>query len=450
MCSSIEAQLGGVQGVSGMAWQCGVEPRVSPATAVASRRPGQVDYDGRNMTRPSARPGSSHPGSSTPALWSLCLAYFTMGTSSIAVVGLVHPMAADLGVSKPDIAVLITVFALTFALAAPLLQVAAGSLPRRTLLLCGLVVMATGCLLSALAPGYAGVVAARVLMALGAAAVGPVASGLGAGLVPPERQGHALAVVFGGMTLASVLGLPLTSWLGVWLGWRWMFGGLALLGLLTALAIALLVGDRRRAPGTTLASFAQVFRQRAAAWSVAMSVCHMSAQFALFALVAPFLQERFGLAPGQLSFALLVGGMSGVAGNLLAGRLGDRLGAPRSLQLSVLGMASASVALLWLPGQPWLGLAAYGFWSMAGMSFYAPQQKRLIGLAPDLRNLLLAINASALYVGMSVGAAAGSQAWLHLGPWSLPAVALGFTGCSLASFLLSRRAERRAASVSPP
>ena len=380
-------------------------------------------------------------GHITLGLWSLGLAYFSMGTSSISVVGLVNNMAADLGVSKPDVAVLITVFALTFALAAPLLQVAAGKLPRRTLLLGGLSVMATGCLLSALAPSYAGVVAARVLMALGAAAVGPVASGLGAGLVPPERQGHALAVVFGGMTLASVLGLPLTAWLGTMLGWRWMFGGLAGISLLTALTIALLVSDRRAAPSTSLASFGQVFRQPAATWSVVMSVCHMAAQFSLFALVAPFLQERFGVSAGQLSIALLVGGLSGVIGNLLAGRFGDRLGAPRSVQISVIGMACAAASMLLLPGLPWLGIAAYAFWSMAGMSFYAPQQKRLIGLAPDLRNLLLAINASALYVGMSMGAAAGSQAWLHLGPWALPAVALVFIGCSMASFLMSRRAE---------
>ena len=388
------------------------------------------------MTRPPEI--SSH---TTLGLWSLSLAYFSMGTSSIAVVGLVNNMAADLGVSKPDVAVLITGFALTIALAAPLLQVAAGSLPRRTLLLGGLTVMATGCLLSAIAPSYGGVVAARVLMALGAAAVGPVASGLGAGLVPPERQGHALAVVFGGMTLASVLGLPLTAWLGAMLGWRWMFSGLAGISLMTALTIALLVSDRRAAPNTSLASFGQVFRQPAATWSVVMSVCHMAAQFSLFALVAPFLQERFGVSAGQLSIALLVGGVSGVAGNLLAGRFGDHLGAPRSLQISVIGMACGGVAMLMLPGLPWLGIAAYAFWSMSGMSFYAPQQKRLIGLAPDLRNLLLAINASALYVGMSMGAAAGSRAWLHLGPWSLPAVALVFIGCSMASFLVSRRAE---------
>ena len=394
----------------------------------------------RTMTPPAASTGNS-TRNTTLALWSLCLAYFTMGTSSIAVVGLVPTMAADLGVSKPDIAVLVTVFALTFALAAPLLQVAAGRLPRRSLLLGGLVVLATGNLLSALAPGYAGVAAARVLMALGAAAVGPVASGLGAGLVPPERQGHALAVVFGGMSLASVLGLPLTSWLGVLLGWRTMFTGLALTSLLTALVIGLLVQDRRPAPGIALASLGQVFRQPAVGWAVAMSVCHMCAQFSLFALVAPFLQDRFGVTPGLLSLALLVGGLSGVAGNLLAGRLGDRLGATRSLQLSVIGMALASGALLVLPAVPWVGMVAYGFWSMSGMSFYAPQQKRLIGLAPDLRNLLLALNASALYVGMSLGAAAGSQAWLRLGPHALPAVALGFILCSMGCLWLSRRAE---------
>ena len=395
-------------------------------------------------TMPAPTPSPAH---ATLGLWSLALAYFAMGTSSIAVVGLVNNMAADLHVSKPDIAVLITVFAITFALAAPLLQVAAGSLPRRTLLLAGLSVMGTGCLLSALAPTYAGVVAARVLMALGAAAVGPVASGLGAGLVPPERQGHALALVFSGMTLASVLGLPLTSWLGAMWGWRSMFLSLAVLSALIALTITALVDDRRAAPRMSLASFGQVFRQPAAAWAVAMSVCHMSAQFALFALVAPFLQDRYGVTPAYLSLALLVGGLCGVAGNLLAGRLGDRLGAARSLQLSVTGMAIASAALLLLPGLPALGIAAYGFWSMSGMSFYAPQQKRLIGLAPELRNLLLALNASALYVGMSLGAAAGSWSWIHLGPGSLPAVALVFVACSLASFVLSRRAERSESAV---
>ena len=106
--------------------------------------------------------------------------------------------------------------------------------------------------------------------------------------------------------------------------------------------------------------------------------------------------------------------------------------------------ALSAMCLLLLPGVAWLGIAAYAAWSLAGMGFYAPQQKRLIGLAPELRNLLLAMNASALYIGMSLGAAAGSRAWDALGAWSLPAVALVFIGCSLATFVLSRRAEQAA------
>ena len=399
----------------------------------------------RKATRPLSRSSYSALG-----LWSLSLAYFTMGTASITVVGLINELAADLAVSKPAIAMLVTVFALTFALAAPLIQVAAGRLPSRTLLLGGLSVMALGCLLSGLAPGYPEGAGARVVMALGAAAVGPVAAAVGAGLVPPARQGHALAGVFGGMTLATVLGLPVTTWMGGLLGWRWVFAALAALTLLTALTIALLVSDRRAAPPVSLASFGHVFRHRAAAWAVAMALFHMAAQFSLYALIAPFLQERFGVAPAQLPLALLLGGLSSVAGNLLAGRFGDRLGAPLTLKLSVGGLACAFGSLIVLPAAPWLGIAGFAFWSLIGMTFYAPQQKRLIALAPELRNLLLAMNASALYLGMSLGSAAASQVWQHLGPWSPPAMSLVFLGLALMAFVLSRRAEAGTSATHPP
>lgn len=380
----------------------------------------------------------------TLGLWSLSLAYFSMGTASIAVVGLIHDMAADLGVTKPAIAILVTVFALTFALAAPLLQVAAGRLPRRTLLLAGLSVLATGCFWSAWAPSYASLVAARILMALGAAAVGPVASGVGAGLVPPERQGHALAVVFSGMTLATVLGLPVTTALGALLGWRWMFAGLGVLCLLVAFTIAALVGDRRAAPAVSLASFGEVVRHRAARWAVTMAVCYMAAQFSLYALIAPFLQERFGVASATLSLALLAGGICSMVGNLLAGRFGDRLGAARTLRLTMSGLAGAAAILLLLPASPAMGIAGFALWSLIGMAFYAPQQKRLIGLAPELRNLLLAMNASALYIGMSLGSAVASQAYRTLGVGSLPIAAIGFIALALLAYGFSRRAELRA------
>ena len=379
----------------------------------------------------------------TLGLWSLSLAYFSMGTASIAVVGLIHAMAASLAVSKPAIAGLVTVFALTFAVTAPLLQVATGRLPRRTLLLVGLHTMAIGCLATAWAPSYEWMVAARVLTALGACAVGPVASSLGAGLVKPERQGHALAVVFSGMTFATVFGLPMATWLGGLFGWRWTFVSLAALIAAIAFTIQWLVSDRRPAPAVTLGSFLQVFRHGATAWAVAMAGCYMAAQFSLYALVSPFLQERFGVSTDQLSLAFLLAGLASVIGNLIAGRFGDRLGAARTLAGTMIGLAGTFLLVLVLPTRDWVGIAAFAGWSMIGMAFYAPQQKRLVGLAPELRNLLLAMNSSALYIGMSLGAAASSHAYRTAGAWPLPLVGVGFLVLALCAFALSRRAELR-------
>ncbi len=365
-----------------------------------------------------------HERRTAHALRALSLAYFTMGTASIAVVGLVNEMAADLAVSKPAIAMLVTVFALTFALAAPFVQIAAGRLPRRSLLLAGLCVLSAGCLVTALMPAYPWVVAARLLMAIGACAVGPVASSLGASLVPPERQGHALAVVFGGMTLATVLGVPFSTWLGTAVGWRWVFVVLAATAALTAATIATLVRQRSPAPPVTLASFAQVLRHRAARWGVAMALFHMAAQMSMYALVTPYLQERFAIPGHWLSATFLAAGLSSVAGNLIAGRLVDRLGTALTIVLTYTGFACVFVALALAPGMPWFGVAGFACWSLTGIAFYAPQQKRLIALAPQLGGLLLALNASAIYVGMSLGSAAAGQAYERVGPAALPFVAI--------------------------
>jgi DHA1 family inner membrane transport protein len=366
-----------------------------------------------------------------------------MGTASIAVVGLVNEMSRDLGVSKPAIAALVTVFALTFAIAAPFVQIAAGRLPRRTLLLAGLATLAAGCLATSLVPDYPGVVAARLLMAFGACAVGPVASSLGASLVPAARQGHALAVVFGGMTLATVLGVPVSTWLGTTVGWRWVFAMLALTSGLTAVTIAALVRERSPAPAVTLASFTQVFRHPAATWAVTMALFHMAAQMSMYALVTPYLQERFAIPAHWLSATFLIAGVCSVAGNLLAGRLVDRLGASRTIVLAFAGFGAVFVALAFAPVQPWIGVAGFAAWSVSGIAFYAPQQKRLIALAPQLGGLLLAMNASAIYIGMSLGSAAAGQAYLRIGVQSLPFVALAFLAAAAVAFDRSHRAAMR-------
>lgn len=138
-------------------------------------------------------------------LLSLAAAYFTLGVGSLAVIGLVEPMSRALAATPAGIANLVTAFALTFAVCAPLAQVVLGHWPRRRLLLAGLAIMSVSAALGALVSDYWVVLATRVTMGAGAAMVGPMASAIGAGLVVPQQQGRALSVVFSGMTLGSFL-----------------------------------------------------------------------------------------------------------------------------------------------------------------------------------------------------------------------------------------------------
>ncbi len=142
----------------------------------------------------------------TLSLRILSLAYFTMGTGTLAIVGTLPGIASSMALDRGAVAMLVSVLAITFAVSAPLLQMVAGHRSRRALILSGLLLMAAGSFGTALAPNYTVLFLARVCTGLGAAAIGPVASALGTSLVARERHGHALAVVFSGMTIASVAG----------------------------------------------------------------------------------------------------------------------------------------------------------------------------------------------------------------------------------------------------
>jgi len=399
-----------------------------------------------STTAPAAT--AARPGAERLSLASLAASYFMLGTGSLAVIGLLDPLAAELHVARTDVAQLVTVFALTFAVAAPLLQIVLGHLPRRTLLLCGLVVLAAGSLMSAIASTFATAVAARVVTALGAAAVGPVASALGAGLVAPQQQARALATVFGGMTIASVIGVPLCAWVGHALSWQAVFAALAVLALLCACSVARTIADR--SPGTPLTarSLAQVVQRPATRWAITTTLLQMAAQFASYALVAVLLAERFHVAAAAVSGALLVFGIGGIAGNVLAGRLADRMDTDRLLWAALGGLLAVFAAMAAAPYSAATGIALLFAWAIVGMLFQAPQQRRLIGVAPELRGLLLAMNASSLYLGMSLGAFAGKQAYEAWGAPGLLAASIALAALAASAFALSRRAVRRTAGQS--
>jgi MFS transporter, DHA1 family, inner membrane transport protein len=376
------------------------------------------------------------------ALLSLAAAYFTLGMGSLAVIALVPPMAADLGTSPAAIANLLTVFALTFAFAAPLSQVLLGQFARRTLLLGGLVLMSLASIAGAFAGSYAVLVATRLLMGLGAATVGPMALAVAAGLTSPEQQGRALAVAFGGMMLATVLGIPLSAWLGGLVGWRAVLLGIGLVGLGAAVAVFRRVHDTHAGGRVSLGTLFAVLARRRPGLSVATTLLQMAAQFATYALLLPYLTDRAGVAASWGAVAFFMFGVGGIVGNLAAGRLADRIGADRTVAFSLGGVALTLLGLSVAPPGVVPTFTLLAVWAVTGVMFQAPQQKRLVTIDPAARGLLLSLNSSALYLGMSLGAFLSGVVLRSLGAGALPVGSLLLMVLAAVCFAGSRETAR--------
>ncbi len=367
------------------------------------------------------------------ALGSLGLAYFVVGTASLSVVGLGGRISADLHVTPAQTGLLVTAFALTFAVCALLSQSLVGHLPRKTLLLSGLVLLVVGLGLGALAQNFAVLLWTRVLAAVGASVVGPVASAIGSLLVPEDERPRALATVFAGFTLASVLGVPLASALGPALGWRdtlLAIGALTLLatGLLWRLVPGVVAGQR-----VTLRAYRQALTQRGVTPTLLTTLLQMGAPFLLFAVIGSYLGGRFDSPASWISASLLAFGIAGVVGNALIGTFSRRLSSDQLLLFSLGGAALSLVGLLIAPAWPWLGLLLFAIWSFFISLFTAPQQARLISLNERQRGLMLALNASILYLGISVGSWLGSVLLPVIGvTWlALPALLMVFVALLL-------------------
>lgn len=388
----------------------------------------------------SAAPSTSSQALPRGALSALAGGYFTLAVASLSVVGLLGHMSEGLAVSKSAIAYLVTAFALTYAVAAPTLQIFAGDLDRRTLIMTGLCTIAVGAMLNAAAGSYELALAGRCIMAIGASVVGPMASAAGAGLVAPERRGAALGIVFAGFTVATVIGVPLTAFFGNMIGWRATMVLVAGLALCVALAVATTVPGGSRGARSSFRLIAEAVTSKRTGSALLVTLVQMAGQFVTFAVIAAYMVDRFGLAETAVPLILFLYGFGGIVGNLIATRLVDLLGPDRLILTSLLVTGLVLLMLQFAPGSAVIGVPLMFAWSVGGMLLYAPQRARLVGLAPESGNLLLALNASMLYVGMACGAllsgvlyqVSGAQ-YLALGSALLMLAATG-------SFLFSWRA----------
>jgi MFS transporter, DHA1 family, inner membrane transport protein len=375
------------------------------------------------------------PRSLNSLLW-LTLGAFAIGTEGFMIAGLLPALARDLNVGVPAAGHLVTAFSLAYAVLAPAMAVLTAGLERRRLLAVAMAGFGIANLLAALAPGYAGLLAARLLLALSAASFMPAASGYAAALGGPERRGRALSMVSNGLTLAIVAGVPPGVLVGEGFGWRATFLGVAGLAALSLLGI--LAGMPSQPPGTT-ASLGErlALAKRSDMLAVlATSVLTVAGTFTVYTYLGVFLADVAGIGPQGLALVLLGFGLASAAGARLGGTTADHWGAGHT---AVVGGGLTFLAYLVLSLGTALGparamlvlLPAILVWGLASWGLMTAQQARLVALTPGLAAVSLSLNSSAIYLGSAMGAAVGALVIADGGVARLGWVAAGFSVAAL-------------------
>jgi DHA1 family inner membrane transport protein len=368
------------------------------------------------------------------------LVNLVIGSSAFVISGILPLVAGALNISVPAAGQAITAYAVSTAVLAPLLLLATGRWPRRSVLLLGLILFTLGNAVCALAPSLPVLLVGRVLMGLGAVFT-PVAAGIAVALVEPARRGQALALVFMGMSLSYVVGIPLGAWLGFAHGWHAPLWAATLLSALALAAVWRGVPSRLAAPGASFAGLGALLA-RPSAWAVlTMTLLYFTAIFSVFSYIGSVLPALVPMGPAALSGTLALFGVSGVVGTLMGGRAADRFGTRRTLAVQ-LGLLFAMMLLLPLTaGHPVAMMAVMLVWGTAGFGMMAPQQGRLAQIAGAQTPLALSLNTSMLYLGTALGAAVGG---LAAGP--LGFARLGWVGAPFAAaawLLLMASTKRR-------
>jgi DHA1 family inner membrane transport protein len=385
------------------------------------------------------------------ALYALTVGAFGIGVTEFVIMGLLLQVSADLGVSVPTAGLLMTGYALGVFVGAPLLTLATRRLPRKTTLLVLMALFTLGNLACALAPSYWLLMAARVVTALAHGTFFGVGSLVATSLVPPQRKASAIAVMFTGLTIATLLGVPFGSWLGLALGWRATFWAVSAVGLLALVVLALFVPRAEAVvePGPLSEEFAVLARPQVQL-GLLMTVLGFGGVFAVFTYIQPILIDLAGYDEAAVSPILLVFGAGLVVGNILGGRWADR-SLPPTL-LGTLAFLSLVLAVAGLAFHDRIGAVAAAFLlGAAAFATVAPLQMRVLQQAGGAgQGLASSLNIAAFNLGNAFGAWLGGAVIAHgpglsAVPLIAAAVPLSALGLAALSLTLEGRAARAAA-----
>lgn len=382
----------------------------------------------------------------------LALAMFAIGTDSFVMAGILPQVAHSLDVPVGAAGQMVTLFALSYAVLAPVVAAVAARWPRKRLLLSGLGVFVIANVLTAVAPTLHLVLASRVLAGLGAAMISPTATATGASLVAPEHRGRALSIVIAGLSSATALGSPIGTLLGGLGDWRSTMWFVAAIGLAAAIGIWTLLPQVPAPPAVSLRARLTPLGDSRIALTLLTTLSVYGGLFVVYTYSGVAFDRATGGDGTVLALLLFLWGIAATMGNLAAGRLTDRFGSRRIINTAIIVATVNFLLLPWSSAHLATAIIAVAVWGLCGWGMLVPQQHRLISTLPQVAPVLLGLNSAAIYLGVSASGVIGAASIAVFDPYHLGLIGAVFiaTGLIAAELAYRRIAKRRAADQQLP
>jgi multidrug resistance protein len=389
------------------------------------------------------------------ALFALTIAAYAIGTTEFVIVGLLPTVANDLHITLPLAGLIVSVYALGVTFGAPVITALTGGINRKPLLLGLMALFIIGNTAAALSPTYETLLVARVISAFAHGVFFSVGATIAADLVPENRRASAIAMMFMGLTVAIVTGVPLGTLIGQTFGWRATFWAVSALGVIALVGIAtLLPSNLKKAPAASIMDQVRVLGSGRLLLVFGMTALGYGGTFVTFTFLASILQDITGYAEQTVSLVLVLYGLAIAAGNLGGGRIADRNPVKALTWLFALQAVVLVIFTFTAPSAPaaLLTLTALGFLSFAnvpGLQLYVVQLAKRF--RPGTVDVASALNIAAFNLGIAVGAWIGGLVVASpLGLGATPWVGAILVAGALVLTLYSASLDRRTANVRQP
>ena len=365
------------------------------------------------------------------ALLALAAGAFGIGTTEFIIMGLITQVSQDLNITIPTAGTLISGYALGVAVGAPVLTLASRRWPRKFLLMALMGIFIAGNVAAVFAPSYEWLLAARVLTSLTHGTFFGVGAVVATGLVPAEKKASAIALMFSGLTLATLLGVPAGTWIGQHWGWRMSFAAVSAIGVVALAILMLFVPRNISTPGQhSLAEELSVLRRPQMWLGLAITVVGFAGVFALYTYIEPLLTQITHMSNQLVATTLLLFGAGLAIGNTAGGKLADRAGVMAALLITLLALMAVLLLGHWMFASTPLAIAYVLVLGIAAFATVAPMQMAVLQAAGSAgMNLASSLNIAAFNLGNALGAWLGGQVIAH----SMGLTSIAWVGAALAA-----------------